>query len=67
LAKSDHTKRMDAKDDKEATLPPTGRSSWSAAIAQLPGYPAKPVPPQAPAGPVREVSMGTDHEEDHHP
>ena len=65
MADSRHTKRMEAKDD--TTLPPTSRSSWSAAIAQLPGYPAKPVPPQAPAGPVREVSMGTDHEEDHHP
>jgi hypothetical protein len=56
---------MEAKDDK-ITLPAPGRSSWSAAIAQLPGYPAKPVPPQAPAGQAREVSMGTDHEEDHH-
>lgn len=65
MADSRHTKRMEAKDDN--TLPPTGRSSWSAAIAQLPGYPAKPLPPQAPAGPVREVSMGADHEEDHHP
>jgi hypothetical protein len=55
---------MEAKDDN--TPPPAARSSWSAAIAQLPGYPAKPVPPQAPAGPVREVSMGADHEEDHH-
>jgi len=67
MADSRHTKRMEAKDDSSNTLPPTSRSSWSAAIAQLPGYPAKPVPPQAPAGPVREVSMGTDHEEDHHP
>ena len=50
------------------TLPPTtSRSSWSAAIAQLPGYPGEAQPPQAPTGPVREVSMGTDHEEDHHP
>ena len=65
MADSRHTKRMEAKD--ENTLPPTtSRSSWSAAIAQLPGYPAKLVPPQAPTGPVREVSMGTDPEEDHH-
>ena len=66
MADSRHTnKRMEAKDD--STPPPTSRSSWAAAIAQLPGYPAKPVPPQAPAGPVREVSMGTDHEEDQQP
>jgi hypothetical protein len=54
---------MEAKDDKD-TVPPR-RSSWSAAIAQLPGYPeaSKPVLPQAPAGPVREVSMGSDHDE----
>ena len=65
MAKSDHTKRMEAKDDNKDAPPP--RSSWSAAIAQLPGYPSKPVPPQAPAGQAREVSMGTDHEEDHHP
>ena len=64
MTDSRHTKRMEAKDDN--TPPPAARSSWSAAIAQLPGYPAKPVPPQAPAGPVREVSMGADHEEDHH-
>jgi hypothetical protein len=57
---------MDAKDDKDTLPPVSGRSSWSAAIAQLPGYPAKPVPPQAPAGQAREVSMGTDHEDDHH-
>jgi hypothetical protein len=57
---------MEAKDDNRIVLPAPGRSSWWAAIAQLPGYPAKPVPPQAPTGPVREVSMGTDHEEDHH-
>jgi hypothetical protein len=67
LAKSDHTKRMEAKDDNKDAPQPSGRSSWSAAIAQLPGYPAKPVPPQAPAGQAREVSMGTDHEDDHHP
>ena len=56
---------MEAKDEK-IMLPAPGRSSWSAAIAQLPGYPAKPVLPQAPAGQAREVSMGTDHEDDHH-
>jgi hypothetical protein len=67
LAKSDHTKRMEAKDDTKDAPQPSGRSSWSAAIAQLPGYPAKPVPPQAPAGQAREVSMGTDHEDDHQP
>jgi len=58
---------MEAKDDIKEGLPAPGRSSWSAAIAQLPGYPAKPALPQAPAGPVREVSMGTDHEDEHHP
>ncbi|HUQ25711.1 MAG TPA: hypothetical protein VM140_08580 [Burkholderiales bacterium] len=57
---------MEAKDDKKEALPAPGRSSWSAAIAQLPGYPAKPVPPQAP-GPVREVSMGSEHEDDQQP
>ncbi|MEA3191991.1 MAG: hypothetical protein QOD26_324 [Betaproteobacteria bacterium] len=57
---------MEAKDDNKEAPPASDRSSWSAAIAQLPGYPAKPVPPQAP-GPVREVSMGTDHEDDQQP
>lgn len=57
---------MEAKDDNRNAPPAPGRSSWSAAIAQLPGYPAKPVLPQAPAGPVREVSMGADHEDEHH-
>jgi hypothetical protein len=56
---------METKDDKDLPTP-SGRSSWSAAIAQLPGYPAKPVPPQAPVGQAREVSMGTDHEDDQH-
>ena len=66
MADSRHTMRMEAKDENVAP-PFPGRSSWSAAIAPLPGYPSKPVPPQAPAGPVREVSMGTDHEEDQQP
>jgi hypothetical protein len=56
---------MEAKDEKDPVVP--RRSSWSAAIAQLPGYPeaAKPALPQAPAGPVREVSMGSDSDEHH--
>ena len=54
---------MEAKDDKHTATKPL--SSWTAAIAQLPGYPPeqKPVIAPAPTAPVRDVSLG-DEEED---
>ncbi|HEX4926439.1 MAG TPA: hypothetical protein VFV74_00415 [Burkholderiales bacterium] len=47
--------------DKEDTAPKRA-SSWSAALAQLPGYPHedKPKLPEVAAGSVREVSWDED-------
>jgi hypothetical protein len=52
--------------DKEDTKPKRP-SSWSAALAQLPGYPHgdKPKPPDASAGTLREVSWDEDGVREH--
>jgi hypothetical protein len=52
----------DAKD--EDTTLPRKRSSWSAALAQLPGFPDKSALPGLPAGGAQAVSpLGRDNEE----
>jgi hypothetical protein len=50
----------DTKDKEEAA--PKRPSSWSAALAQLPGYPhdEKPKLPEVAAGAVRDVSWDED-------
>jgi hypothetical protein len=50
----------------EDPLPPRRPSSWSAAIAQLPGFPeeAKPKLPPIADGKAREVSSGMSDEDD---
>lgn len=52
--------------DKEDTKP-RRPSSWSAALAQLPGYPheEKPKLPEVAAGAVREVSWDEDGIQEH--
>jgi hypothetical protein len=53
--------------DKEDTAPKRA-SSWSAALAQLPGYPHedKPKLPEVAAGSVREVSWDEDGLKEQH-
>jgi len=52
----------DAKD--EETTVPTRRSSWSAALAQLPGFPDKaPVPGLPPKGAQAVSPLGKDGDE----
>jgi hypothetical protein len=55
----------DTKDKEEPA--PRRRSSWSAALAQLPGYPHddKPKLPEVAAGTVREVSWDEDGLQEH--
>jgi hypothetical protein len=55
----------DAKDEEPVTRK---RSSWSAALAQLPGFPDKAALPGLPAGGAQAVSpLGTDNEEAEEP
>jgi hypothetical protein len=55
----------DTKEKEEA--PPRRPSSWSAALAQLPGYPSedKPKLPQVGAASIREVSWDEDGIKEH--
>jgi hypothetical protein len=55
----------DAKDEETV---PRKRSSWSAALAQLPGFPDKTALPGLPAGGAQAVSpLGRDNEEGEEP
>jgi hypothetical protein len=51
---------------QDEDTPPRRPSSWSAAIAQLPGFPeeAKPKLPPVAAGQARAVSSGMSDEDD---
>jgi hypothetical protein len=53
----------DVIEDEE--LPPARRSSWSAALSQLPGFPAEERPkiPSASASAARQISSGIAEEE----
>lgn len=53
--------------EKQETTAPRRPSSWSAALAQLPGYPheEKPKPPEPAPGTVREVSWDEDGLREH--
>jgi hypothetical protein len=55
--------KPDAIEDEEWL--PARRSSWSAALSQLPGFPAeeRPKMPQASASTARQVSSGVAEEE----
>ena len=50
---------------EDEKLLPARRSSWSAALSQLPGFPAegRPKMPEGPAGATRQVSSGIAEEE----
>jgi hypothetical protein len=55
----------DAKDEEPVTRK---RSSWSAALAQLPGFPDKAPLPGLPSGGAQAVSpLGNDNEEPEEP